>query len=241
MVLLLTACVNPDGMAFTALGNPCERMAQYAAAVKYYMCATSFPIVFVDNSGSDISGALAGCEAGRLECLSFDGNRDKQRGKGYGEAEIIRYALDHSVTLRRLPSARIAKITGRLQIVNLNTIYRVHKWLFPSETVFCAINSDLSFPDSRLIIGNSRFFKTFLPATDAIDDSAGYYFEHALIDTLRRDKSIAYSPFFVMPRVQGVSGSTGQVYDGARPTAGFMFSYARYALMQLRQFRKLYR
>ena len=242
MILLLTACINPGGMAYTVLDSQGERSEQYVEALRFYLSGTRFPVVFVDNSGTDISNLFADyIRNGRLECLTFHGNQDKQRGKGYGEAEIIQYALDNSATLQNNPDERIAKITGRLVVKNINTVYLTHRWLFPRRTVFCAINSDLSFPDSRFIMGNSAFFRTFLKASDRIDDSGGYYFEHALCDTLKHETHIPFSPFLVMPCIEGVSGSTGRQYENKEQTCSFMYRYARYAISQKRRFARLYR
>ena len=127
MILLLTACINPNGMTMTALSDKEERREQYVKAINYYLKNTKFPIVFTENSGTDISTLFENAiKSGRLEYLSFDGNHAKERGKGYGECEIIQYALKNSTTIQSAKDKRIAKITGRLIIKNINIPSRIN-------------------------------------------------------------------------------------------------------------------
>lgn len=242
MIILLTGCINPKGMALTTLSNQEERKAQYIKAIQYYLTNTSFKIVFSENSGTDISNLFQDdIESGRMEYLSFLGNQNKKRGKGYGECEIIDYALDNSKLIHFSKDQRIAKITGRLIIKNIKGILRLHNLLFSKQTVFCSINSDLSFPDSRLIVAPVSFYRVFLNSKELINDSNGYYFEHALCDTLKKENDYSYSPFLFMPCIEGVSGSTGEVYSGEMRGSIFNLRYIKYTLSLQHKFKKLYR
>jgi hypothetical protein len=242
MVLLLTGCINPNGMTMTALSNQEERKRQYIEAIHFYLSNTSFPIVFSENSGTDISFLFKEkILSGRLEYLSFYGNQNKEKGKGYGECEIIQYALNNSKIINLAKDKRIAKITGRLIVRNINSVARVHSLLFPRNCVLCAINSNLSFPDSRFIIAPEYFYQTFLKYKETIDDLHGYYFEHALCDTIRKEKKFSYSPFLLMPQIEGKSGSRGELYKKENLSISFILKYLRYALLQKRKFMKLYR
>ena len=243
MILLLTGCINPNGMTMTALSNQEERKRQYVEAIHFYLSNTSYPIVFSENSGTDISQLFKKeIQSGRLEYLSFSGNQNKEKGKGYGECEIIQYALNNSKIIHFAKDKRIAKITGRLIIRNVKSILRVHSLLFPQNTVFCSINSVLSFPDSRLLIAPTSFYRQFLCSKETINDSKGYYFEHALLDTLIKEKAYPYAPFFIMPQIEGMSGSTGETYRQQTPkTLLFAFRYAKYAFYLRRKFNQLYK
>ena len=93
-IILLTGCVNPDGMPFTTLTDISIREKQYIEAINFYLHNTDFPIVFAENSGTGISKSHdLFPDNKRLELLSYKGNIHKNKGKGYGEAEIINYAL----------------------------------------------------------------------------------------------------------------------------------------------------
>jgi len=242
MILLLTGCIDPNGMALTKLNDKEEREKQYCNAIHYYLHNTKFPIVFTENSGTDISPLFRDAiESGRLESLSFVGNKDKIRGKGYGECEIIEYALNNSKFIQTTQDKRIIKITGRLIVRNIKKIVRLHYLLFPMNSIFCAINSDLSFPDSRLIIAQSDFYRLFLQSNEMINDSAGYYFEHVLCDTIKKEKQFPYAPFFIIPRIEGVSGSTGKQYNSESEDISFTYRYIRRSLSQLIEFKAKYR
>ena len=96
-ILLLTACINPDGMPFTCLADVGVRKKQYIEALNFYLKNTTRKIVFVENSGTDISSSFKDFQH-RIEFLCFDGNLcfDKRKGKGYGEALILEYAMAKS-------------------------------------------------------------------------------------------------------------------------------------------------
>lgn len=243
MILLLTGCINPFGMSYTSLNDPKERERQYINAIRFYLSNTQYPIVFTENSGTDISQIFTeSIKSGRMEFLTFKGNQNKERGKGYGECEILQYALEQSVLINNSQSKRIAKITGRLIIRNINSIIRWHTLFTSQHTTLCSFNSDLSFPDSRFIIASKDFYHTFLKTKECINDSAGFFFEHALCDTIKKEKAFAYSPFFMMPHIEGISGSTGKEYtEQPSSTSTFSYHYTKYALYQLCRFYKTYR
>ena len=242
MILLLTGCINPNGMTMTALSNQEERKSQYVEAIHFYLSNTSYPIVFSENSGTDISHLFKKeIKSGRLEYLSFSGNQNKEKGKGYGECEIIQYALNNSKIIHFAKDKRIAKITGRLIIRNIKSVARVHSIIFPQKTVFCAINSNLSFPDSRFIIAPECFYQTFLMSKESINDTQGYYFEHALFDTIKREKQYPYSPFLLIPQIEGMSGSNGKIYHKEKITFSFAIKYFKYTYSQHCRFNRQYR
>ena len=242
MILLLTGCINPNGMVYTSLCNQEERKTQYINAINFYLSNTKLPIVFVDNSGTDISNHFQNyINSGRMEYITYSGNNDKQRGKGFGEAHIIEYALENSNIINSMSHHRIAKITGRLIIKNLNIVTCIHRILFSKRTVLCAINSELSFPDSRFIIADADFFKAFLKKKGKINDSTRYYFEHALCDTIKEDNNFPFSPFLYKPIIIGVSGSTGEIYKEDTLTIPYIIKYAKFALSQRHRFNKIYR
>ena len=241
-VILLTGCINPNGMAYTSLNNIEERQEQYINAIRYYLKKTNYPVVFAENSGTDISNYFQeSIKSGQLECLTFQGNQNKEKGKGYGECEIIKYALDNSHIILSSKQVRIVKITGRLVIKNIRPIIRLHGLFSSKRTTLCMINSDFSFPDSRIVMAHIDFYRAFLLYQEKINDSQGYYFEHALCDIIKDNRQYPYIPFFIQPQIIGMSGSTGKQYPIEPTSFSFAIRYFRYAASQLRRFNKLYR
>ena len=212
LCLLLTACVNPDGMIFTELQNPEIRKRQYIKALQFYLKETDFPIVFVENSGTDFSLLFKNyIDSGRLEFLCFNGNNyDRSRGKGYGEANIIEYALQNSSIIAECNY--VAKITGRLIIHNIQDLIPV--FFIPCKRLlFC----DLSR-------GNEPFIRSMIFCADkavlhdlciavkfSVNDSKGIYFEHILYKIFVT-KNVKSFPFAKIPIIEGDSASRGYRY-----------------------------
>ena len=123
IAILLTACVDPSKSVnrWLKISNKEERLGQYVDAIEYYCKNTDKPIVFVDNSGIDISC----CERirnfaiiGRIEVLTYLASEEVRcKGKGFGEQDIIKYALTNSELLKN--AEYIIKITGRIKVLDI--------------------------------------------------------------------------------------------------------------------------
>lgn len=211
--ILLTACINPGNMIYTSVINKDIREFQYLDALGFYLKKTDLPIVFVENTGNDISKLFEKyVNTGRLEYLTFEGNDfDKNKGKGYGEAGILEYALIHSIFLQKTDF--IVKITGRLKVLNIMDLYFFHKRFLPWCDVQCGLNIETSFADSRLFITTLNFLQNvFLKKKELINDSEGIYFENILFDSIDEQSDFVFYPFFLRPMISGISGTSGQPY-----------------------------
>lgn len=239
-IILLTSCVNPNGMPFTALSDINVRKQQYLDALRFYVNNTPLPIVYVDNSNVDIKeyNVISNIVDDRLEILSFDGNHDKEHGKGYGELEIIDYAIKHSNIINSNKNVSIIKITGRLVIVNIMTILNQLKYniLPSSNSVICSMNSDFSMADSRLLIAPLNFYKRLIENRMAINDSEGVYLEHVLCSLIKKQNLYEFHPFFTEPQYQGVSGSTNITYEANKHTFFEEIRYTEYVISQFFMF-----
>jgi len=210
--LLLTACVNPNKMAFTALQDREERLVQYITSVYYYYTHTNFPIILCNNSGDDFGDTFKNLKKDRFEYLFFDGNNyNRSLGKGYGEFNIIKTAVQRSRFINT--DTIIIKITGRIIIPNLKHIINKTRKMsgFDNNTVLARISPDSPFAYSECIVGPSSFFKMLSCQENIINDTTGYYFEHLLFDTLIHSNT-SYCPFTSPLRKVGVSGTTNTKY-----------------------------
>ena len=227
-VILLTGCINPNGMPFTQLTDICERQKQYVDAIHFYLNNTDFQIVFCENSNTNIQFLFKN-EQRRLEILTYAGNQNKRRGKGYGEVEIIEYALCNSSFIK--DDCVIIKITGRLIVRNINEII-THKFpLQKKNSIICSFNSDLKYADSRIFYAPVSFFKSFINHKYEINDSKNIFFEHVLSQQILMNNNSAY-PFWEEPSIIGVSGSTGKVYCGKDTTPHHLRRYRIFVLEQ---------
>lgn len=213
-IVLLTACVNPGDMPYTILLDQDERRKQYIDSLRFYLENCKCPVVFCENTNCDFSSLFqTEIEEGRLEYLTYEGNNfDRSKGKGYGELEIIEYALSHSTLLKK--ANVIIKVTGRLQIRNINKLISINKF-FPRPNIQLSYDyfgkEDM---DSRIIFAPVSFYRQSLIVNkNQINDSNGFYFEHLLYKEVCRQSDGILLPFFALPDVCGSSGSTGKVYN----------------------------
>lgn len=213
-VIVLTACINPGKMIHTSLTDVDIRRRQYEDALEFYLLQTDYPIVFVENSGTDISGDFRKfVDCGRLEFVTFQGNEefDRKKGKGYGEALILEYALEHSLFVHQCDF--LVKITGRLKLLNVNSMIGFHRYILPH----CDIQSEMDrrerYSDSRMLITGKGFLQySFLARKERIDDSKGCNFEHILFTSIDEQKDFVFYPFLIRPLWRGISGTNGREY-----------------------------
>lgn len=211
--ILLTGCISPNGMKYTSLQDSLIREKQYYDAIRFYLKETSLNIVFCENSNktSFAENFKSYQDAGRYEFLTFDGNSfDRNKGKGYGEALIIKHALNNSKLINKESS--LIKITGRIIISNIKTILLLYK---RKNYLYIQLNNNVTQKSisSRFFIAPTTFFTNyFIPNMTCINDSDGYYFEHLLYDQAKRWKEDKrdISDMALAIKYEGISGTTGE-------------------------------
>lgn len=215
IVLLLTACINPQGMAFTALQDAEERKNQYIEAIRYYISNTRYKIVVVENTLFDLTSFFIPEE--RLEFLTFEGNSfDKTLGKGYGEGLIMNYAFSNSKLIEQ--SNHIIKISGRHIISNVIPIVKISNLFYRMSDgyVICQILPSLKEAISDMFIASKSFYKcSLLPNLKKCNDTQGVWFEHVFYECLleaSKQQEFKYSPLPFALSQRGLSGSEGWSY-----------------------------
>lgn len=207
-IILLTGCINPNGMFFTKLQNPVLRREQYIEAIHFYLQKLQLPILFVENSGTDISAEFnKEIETGRLEILTWNGNDyPKNLGKGFGEMLIIEHALQNSYLMQKADF--IFKITGRYKILNIINLLGAHN--YKNTDVYADLYKASPFSDSRFWGAKKSFFCNILVSyKNKINDSAGYIFEFALSEAVHNAVKLgySYSALQYLPRYSGIYGT----------------------------------
>lgn len=218
-VLFMTACINPGGMPETVLQDLNIRLDQYIRAVHYYLEETSFEILFVENSGYDISSHFEETvQSGRLEVITFFGNGfNHSLGKGFGECLVVKEALKRSRMLKNASS--IIKVSGRHIVSNIVSIACMSKQLVSSDTfVVCDINKKTRGANSDLFIASKDFYERLVSNIDLINESNGRWFEHALYESIdqyvKDGNEFQYLPLPL--NQEGQSGSMGIAFQ--KPT-----------------------
>lgn len=232
-ILLLTGCINPQGMSLTALQNPVIRKTQYISALKFYAENTRIPIVFVENTNTDISREFSTADcSNRIEFITFNGNDfDRNKGKGYGEALMIEYALRNSAILNN--SSFVIKVTGRLLIDNFDELIREMQL---SNCVYAnLVRGNCGLERKSYFFGAPIVFLIdyFISRKEEIDESKKVYFErHLYNECIKWSEDGGKVKEFRHPiLVSGISGSTGKAYP--REKFPYIKAWLRFYLHKL--------
>jgi len=216
-LIFLTGCINPAGMSFTKLQDPEIRKRQYIDAIHFYLKTTELPVLFVENSGTDISQTFQyEINEGRLEMITFDGNHyNKNLGKGFGEMLIIERALGYS---RLLKDAHfIYKITGRYKLLNLKSFLNQFKENNRIE-LMVDLKKQLQYADSRFWGSSNRFLReVLLKYKDEVNDSVNLFFEHALCYATHEaiSKKYCFASLKYKPRFKGTYATDNKKYQSS--------------------------
>ncbi|MCP2619675.1 hypothetical protein NLC35_00260 [Candidatus Aminicenantes bacterium AC-334-K16] len=190
--------------------DPLIREMDYITALKKWML-TPFHLVFCENSNYKIDKIRKVSEeyrAQKIEILQFDGQIfPREFGKGYGELLSTKYAIQHSRFIRH--SDYIIKVNGRYFIKNIEKIASL---LSKDKDIYVMVDlkRNLTIADSRVFAFKTSFFLDYLSKfQDLINDSKGFYFEHALARALLRAVSDGHKwiPLPTKPIIVGYSGT----------------------------------
>lgn len=225
--LLITACVNPNGMSYTTLSNKTTRLEQYKKVLLWYLENTSLPIVFVENTGFDMSPFVRKyIDDNRIEVLTFQGNVfDKNLGKGYGEAQIIEYALNHAGFLSG--DVMIIKVSG---MCICGSIHKISGSCNRKDTVYALLFNDKEkgfMCISKVISAPIIFYKDYLlKHKEEINDSHVVYIEHVLFKSIKEwELNHRFKEFWFPLKISGMSGSSGQLMSPPKIDLSFYIHY----------------
>ena len=125
----MTATITPPaGVPALARTDPAERMADYGAALAFYLGLPDTAVdrlVLAENSATDLRSLERVVErhrgAKRVELVGFDGlDYPVEHGRAVGEVKLIDRALSRSRLLGELgDDGSFWKVTGRLRFKNL--------------------------------------------------------------------------------------------------------------------------
>lgn len=207
-VILLTATIVPNGTSNTALQNSEIRKDQYLQVIEYYLKNTCCKIVVCENTNTniydDIKHEQKSC---RLEYITFPGNDyDKNRGKGYGEAAIIKYALENSEFLKS--ADYLFKITGRVKIKNIKKLIR--RKIYRDQNVIGIECWGYNWIHSVCFFCCKDWLYTIVKSYGEKLDDDTFCFQTMLHNAVLRTKGI--NIVSIHPYIDGISGKTGKPY-----------------------------
>jgi hypothetical protein len=218
--VLITSVAQPNA-PFVALKDPEKRIDSTIESLKQWaLISPGLEIVICDGSGYDFQkliGATPLLKALNIEVLYFYNDLEmvKNKGKGYGEGEIIAYALNHSELLDK--SDTFAKCTAKYWVNNFQECVASHRKNISIEKYYDSRYS-LSYRacDTRFYVVEKDFYlKKLLDSHKASNDFQFYFLEHAFAKDIILNK-IPRTDFKIKPLVYGISGSTGE-FTESRP------------------------
>jgi hypothetical protein len=216
--LLITSSIKVSA-PYTQLTDTGERLALTLEYLAHWVRNFSgLRIVLCDGSGYILSDIVSREFPNRdIECLAFtnDAARVAEFGKGFGEGEIVNYAIRNSSLLRG--AGYFAKITSKMWVRNFRQCANIWNGHFLGLPVF-QYNKTLdkvTFEklDTRFYIVDKNFYlANFASAHLRVRDSQGYHLEHSFRDAIL-EKRLRSFGFPLTPAIDGVSGSLGRNFS----------------------------
>lgn len=219
--ILLTSSVIVHDKA-VSLKNKEERIRLAMQSVKEWLkIDPRLSIVLCDGSSFDFSELVSKqFPDARIECLPFENNQTmvERFGRGYGEGEIVRYALQHSKFIAQ--AGCFAKCSSKLWVENFLTCAKswngraLFKGVFLN--IFSLFNScEFSYIDTRFYIISTDFYRQFFENAHAkIGKKKGFGLENSF-HSIITEQHIKRSLLRVSPVICGVGGGTGYYYNNS--------------------------
>ena len=232
--LIMTTAVNSSDPCLT-IRNSGERVFQlHCSLVSWITSSRVDNIILCDNSApdNDYAGiaALAQSYGKKFEALSFRGDsaRVVTHGKGFGEGEIIRHALENSSLIKE--SGSFYKVTGRVFIENFDAICALeagHEVVFdlsilPVKKIAWKLLAALPGAGTLLTNNGFGFVKTIfykcsvayyrrhlLHCHGEVDSRKHFLLENRMFLPIIRH---GYRPFAIQPDYVGYCAGTGELY-----------------------------
>jgi hypothetical protein len=215
--VLLTSCVIVSDHSVN-LKDKDDRIELTLQSIdKWLAIAPDLRLVICDGSNFDFSGIVAErYPAANIECLFFQNDSEKvgTYGKGYGEGEIVNYAIANSAYLGE--SDYFAKCTAKLWVENF--LDCVSGWNGTClckgyfADVFSLKRTRFDYIDTRFYLVSRSFYAQYFASVYLnVGGERGLSLEHCFRDAILEDR-LSGVLFNVPPVICGVGGGTGTYY-----------------------------
>jgi hypothetical protein len=216
-VLLTSSVIAHD--SGVRLQDPVQRQRLAMESVhRWSSLSPETPLVLCDGSGFDFSPLIEELpNAHQIECLRFQNDvaTVRQYGRGYGEGEIVRHALEHSALIKA--SGAFIKCTSKLWVENFTECFQQWNGNLLLKAVFNNVftpweATTLAYIDTRFYAASIDTYRQhFLNAHLAVNAHAGNSLEECFKDKFvqAQFRGCLMSP---PPVIFGVGGGTGNYY-----------------------------
>jgi len=216
--ILITSSITPHDTA-VKLADPEQRLYHAIESISQWIrVAPGCRFVLCDGSSFDFGPIVKDLfPTTEIESLFFDNDLDKVSayGRGYGEGEIVKFALKHSAYLRQTDT--FAKCSSKLWVENYADCLKEWRGTCLFSGVFKNVFSitkrtEMVQVDTRFYIVNSDFYlKNLIDVHQHIGKAPGFGLEDSFLQTLQAIYQRNYL-FSVSPVIRGVGGGTGKYY-----------------------------
>jgi len=216
--LLITTAINPpQGMPFLEMTNPILRKITCKAAVYFWIALGINKIVIADATETYLFDAKEINELTRLgvavEQLVFkqDEKLVKQRGKGYGEGLLLKFALTNTIFIKENQS--FFKSTGKIFVRNLANLFIIINTSNINNLFWRYLGDGSSlkpFADTRFFYCEKSFaLNELIPAFLESDDNSSACEFHVF---KLLNKVMPLQTKMLRPLITGIEGGTGDLY-----------------------------
>jgi hypothetical protein len=219
-VLLTSSVVAHDNRVRLKDTNERIRLAMESVA-EWLKIEARQPLVLCDGSSFDFTDRVrVAFPQARIECLTFENPQElvRQHGRGYGEGEIVRYAINHSSFIAGADC--FAKCSSKLWVQNFPECARAWQGGLLLHGVFLDAltpwgQPTLSYIDTRFYISSRTVYRQYFEEAHLrINKSKQYGLENAFKSIfLESGLRQAFSP--LAPVICGVGGAIGQHYKNS--------------------------
>jgi hypothetical protein len=216
--ILLTSSVVAHDKG-VRLQDPTDRVRLALESIQQWRAiAPHNPLVLCDGSDFDFRPMVARLPgSGPVECLHFQNHVElvKQHGRGYGEGEIVRHAIEYSALIQSADC--FAKCTSKLWVKNFSACMQPWNGQLLMKGVFDHVFSPrkattLAYIDTRFYAMDVRTYQQhFLHAHESIRAQDGHGLEESFRDIFVNNQlqgCLMSQP----PVICGVGGGTGVYY-----------------------------
>jgi len=201
--LLLTSSLIPADLSGN-LNDPSMRMMHTIESISEWLkIDPNIQIVICDGSGFDFSETVkVNFPSANIECVFFNNDVEqiKRHGKGYGEGEIIRYAIEHSKSIKK--SEVFIKCTAKLWVANFQQCLLECNKQFTCSAYFANVFSykktSLKFIDTRFYISRKDFYLNHFSSAHVQLGNTEQSIEDAFLDIVKNKK---LNTFFLKRRL----------------------------------------
>lgn len=216
--LLLTSSIVAHDVAVRLKDTQARLHHALESIEQWLRVSPQQPLVLCDGSSYDLTEEVRRrFPNASIECLAFENDQTKVRefGRGYGEGEIVKYAIEHSLRIR--DAGCFVKCTSKLWVENIGECMRYWNGSLLLSGVFLNTFS-LSHPtllrqvDTRFYAMSVATYKShFVRAHITMDSRAGHGLEDSFHDILVHE-GMQGCLLPVPPIINGVGGGTGTYY-----------------------------